>query len=128
MRRAPAGPSSSASRSRPSAGWRSPGWDPRSRGAGLLAVAIALGWAIGLAVRSAAMTPAGAALAPRGRAALAACLAALGVAVGLGAPVGLVHGRRAGSLGPLDYLGERFGPLPIGMLALAVIAAALRAR
>lgn len=86
--------------------------------AGLLVVAIAVGYAVGLA------TVAGGSigLADRVRPWMAATIAGLGVALG---QVGLWLYARAegGVLAPIDYLGQTFGPLvPIELLLAAGVA------
>jgi hypothetical protein len=92
-------------------------------GAGLLAVAVTLGWAIALAIRWTAFAPDRIVLEPNRRALLAAVLAGAAIALGY-----LVVWVVEGSLiGPLDYAMERFGLLPPVLLLLAVGTAALRA-
>ena len=86
--------------------------------AGLLVVASAVGYAVGLAtVIGAADT-----LAPRRRSWIAAALAGLGMLLG---QVGLWLFARAegGVLAPIDYLGQTFGVLvPVEVLLAAVVA------
>jgi len=86
--------------------------------AGLLVVASAVGYAVGLAtVVGAADT-----LAARGRPWIAAALAGLGVLLG---QVGLWLFARVegGVLSPIDYLGQTFGVLvPVEVLLAAVVA------
>ena len=96
-------------------------------GAGLLAVGAAIGWTTGLAVR--AMTGSGTALGLDRvrRSALAAVVAVVGAGIGFGG-IWLWSRTEGGVLGPIDYLADRFGPLPAILLALAAGAAALRAR
>lgn len=91
--------------------------------AGLLAVAAATGWAVALGLRIGA----GGRLSAARRVRLAVGLALLAVVLG---QVGLwVYARTEGGvLGPLDYLGETFGPLVPLELAGASITAWLTAR
>ena len=106
-------------------------------GAGLLAVAVAIGWATGIAIRWGA-GPAGTATDGRrprdaaassrgGRALLAGVLAGAAAVLGLEL-IWLWSRTEGGVLGPLDYLGQRIGPLPALIVGLAVVAAVLRAR
>ena len=96
-------------------------------GAGLLAVGIAIGWLTGLAVRT---TPRDVdwARTPDRRSVAAAAFALAGTALGFGLIWAWSRVVEHGALGPLDYLGERFGPLPVALVLLAAGAAALRAR
>jgi hypothetical protein len=95
--------------------------------AGLLAVGVAIGWATGLAVRSAAPTEDGAARSRTGRSILAAGIAGCSVVAGFLLIWGWARAA-GGVLGPVDYLGERFGVFAFLVLALAIAAAAVRAR
>ena len=91
--------------------------------AGLLVAAAAIGWAVAVALR----VGAGATLAEGRRARLAVGLA--GFAVVLGQTGLWLYARSEGGvLGPLDYLGETFGPLVPLELAAAAIVAWLAAR
>jgi hypothetical protein len=91
--------------------------------AGLLVVAAACGWAIGLAVR----VGAAGALAAGSRAAVAVALAGLAVALGqLG--LWLYARTEGGVLGPVDYLGQTFGLLVPAQVLLALAAAWRAAR
>jgi hypothetical protein len=96
-------------------------------GAGLLAVGLAIGWLTGLAVRTTPRELPWAAT-PDRRSAIGALLAVAGGALGFGLIWLWSRVVEHGALGPLDYLGERFGPLPAILLLLAAGAAALRAR
>jgi len=91
--------------------------------AGLLVVASAVGYAVGLA------TVIGAAdsLSPRGRSWMAGALAGLGVLLG---QFGLWLFARAegGVLAPIDYLGQTFGVLVPVEVVLAAVVAWWRAR
>jgi hypothetical protein len=95
-------------------------------GPGLLAVTAATGWLTGLALAGGAPPGRGAGTGA-GRATWAGLLAAAGVIAGL-----LADGVRAlsegGVLSPADYVGERFGPLAILLVASAVLVAVLRGR
>jgi hypothetical protein len=95
--------------------------------AGLLAVGLAIGWATGLVVRSAAVTEGGETLTRQRRSALAATLAGAGIVVGF-LLIWLWARAQGGTLSPLDYLGERFGLFPWLVLLLGGAGAALRAR
>jgi hypothetical protein len=86
--------------------------------AGLLVVASAVGYAVGLAT----MVGAADTLSPRRRPWIAGALAALGMLLG---QVGLWLFARAegGVLAPIDYLGQTFGVLvPLEVLLAAVVA------
>ena len=96
-------------------------------GAGLLAVGLVIGWLTGIAVRTTPRTVDWARTADR-RSIVAAALAILGSALGFGLIWAWSRVAEPGALGPIDYLAERFGPLPLLLLALAAGAAALRAR
>jgi hypothetical protein len=91
--------------------------------AGLLVVAGATGWAVALGLR----VGGGASLPASRRARLALALALLAVVLG---QVGLwLYARTEGGvLGPLDYLGETFGPLVPLELAAAGLASWVAAR
>jgi hypothetical protein len=95
--------------------------------AGLLAVGVAVGWGTGLAIRAGTVTEDGVALERRTRSAVAAVVAGAGLATGF-LLVWVWSRTEGGALGPLDYLAERFGFWPWPVLALGVLAAALRAR
>jgi hypothetical protein len=96
-------------------------------GAGLLAVGVVIGWLTGLAVRTTPRDVDWARTADR-RSIVAAAVAVLGSALGFGLIWAWSRVAELGALGPLDYLAERFGPLPLLLLVLAAGAAALRAR
>ena len=96
-------------------------------GAGLLAVGVAIGWLTGIAVRTTPRDVDWARTADR-RSIAAASLAVLGSALGFGLIWAWSRIAEPGALGPLDYVGERFGPLPLVIVLLAAGAAALRAR
>ncbi len=85
---------------------------------GLVAVAAAVGWLIGLGVRSGA----GDGMDRRGRIVLAVGFALVSIALG---QVGLwLYGRAEGGVLPIfDYLLQVFGPLPILETVAAVAAA-----
>ena len=87
--------------------------------AGLLVIAGALGWAIGLVLSRATEVA--------GRRWLAPALASLGVALG---QVGLwlVARQEGGTLGPIAYLGEVFGVLVPLQLAITAVVAWWQAR
>jgi hypothetical protein len=96
-------------------------------GAGLLAVGIAIGWLTGLAVRTTPRDVEWARTADR-RSIVAAAFAVIGSALGYVLIWAWSRVAEPGALGPLDYLAERFGPLPLLLLLLAAGTAALRAR
>jgi hypothetical protein len=96
-------------------------------GAGLLAVGVVIGWLTGIAVRTTPRDVDWARTADR-RSVVAAALAVLGSALGFGLIWAWSRIAELGALGPIDYLAERFGPLPLLLLLLAAGAAALRAR
>jgi hypothetical protein len=90
--------------------------------AGLLVIAVALGWAVAAALS----TSPGDGTRTR-RTALAAGMAAIGVALGqLG--LWLVARQEGGTLGLIEYLGEVFGILVLLQLVIAVAVAWWRAR
>lgn len=91
--------------------------------AGLLVVAGATGWAVALGLR----VGAGESLSTGRRVRLALGLALLAVVLGqLG--LWLYARTEGGVLGPLDYLGETFGPLVPLELVAAALASWLAAR
>jgi hypothetical protein len=96
-------------------------------GAGLLAVGVVIGWLTGIAVRTTPRDVDWARTADR-RSIVAATLAVLGSALGFGLIWVWSRVAEPGALGAVDYLAERFGPLPLLLLLLAGGAAALRAR
>ena len=65
---------------------------------------------------------------PIARSIVAASFAVLGSALGYVLIWAWSRVAELGALGPLDYLAERFGPLPLLLLLLAAGTAALRAR
>ena len=83
-------------------------------GLGLLAVAAAAGWLVGLAVGG-------------GRPVQAGAVAAGGMAAGLVAD-GLRALTQGGVLAPWAYAWERFGPLAVAVLVVAALAGAWRGR
>lgn len=86
--------------------------------AGLLVVASGVGYAVGLAT----VIGAGDTLSARGRAWIAAALAAIGVILGQGG-LWLFARAEGGVLAPIDYLGQTFGPLvPVEVLLAAAVA------
>lgn len=95
-------------------------------GPGLLVIGLAGGWLIGLALAGGAPAGKGADAGP-GRAATAALLAGLGIAVGL-----LLDALRAYALGgvllPWEYALARFGSVAPLAILLAAAAGALRGR
>jgi hypothetical protein len=95
-------------------------------GLGLVAITAATGWLTGLALAGGAGPGRGTG-AGITRGTVAGVLAAAGILAGL-----LADGVRAlsegGVLAPFAYIGERFGPLAILLLASAALAAGLRGR
>lgn len=91
--------------------------------AGLLVIAGATGWAVAVGLR----VGAGDRIAPSRRTSLAIGLALAAVAIGQ-AGLWLYARSEGGVLGPLDYLGEVYGPLVPLQLLLATIVAWVSAR
>lgn len=93
-------------------------------GPGLLAASAFIGWAVAIALVWGAgpSWPRG-----RSRATLAAVLGGGSIAAGL-ALLWVWSRAEGGVLGPLDYLDERFGLLPVADVVIAALAAALRGR
>jgi hypothetical protein len=96
-------------------------------GAGLLAVGAAIGWACGLAVRATTGPGTDLRIGPTQRSITAASAAVFGASLGF-VLIWAWSRTEGGVLGPIDYLGDRFGVLPLLLLVLAAGAAAIRAR
>jgi drug/metabolite transporter (DMT)-like permease len=95
-------------------------------GSGLVALSAAVGWATGLALAEGGGRGGSWPMSPV-RPILAGGLAAAGVAVAMLA-LGLYAQAEGGVLPLVDYLAQRFGPLPLIDIAVAGLAGAIRAR
>jgi len=94
-------------------------------GAGLIAVAAGVGWAVTLAL----LWSGGPTIFPVRATRIAVAVSIGAVAVMAGFLVDWAWARvEGGVLDPVSYIGQRYGPLALLILAAAVVAAALRAR